>query len=68
MTFDDPKAYTRPWGLSVHYDLIPDGDLIEYFCENERDKVHLVGKSGEEFRVSCRCRGVGAIPRYLHIN
>jgi hypothetical protein len=31
--------------------LVPDGDLIEYVCENERDAPHLVGKSGEEFRV-----------------
>jgi hypothetical protein len=51
VTFDDPKAYTRPWTLPVEFDLIPDGDLIEYVCENERDKPHLVGKSGEEFRV-----------------
>jgi len=51
VTFDDPKAYTRPWTLPVEFDLIPDGELIEYVCENERDKAHLVGKSGEEFRV-----------------
>lgn len=51
VTFDDPKAYTRPWTLPVEFDLIPDGDLIEYVCENERDKAHLVGKSGEEFSV-----------------
>jgi hypothetical protein len=51
VTFDDPKAYTRPWTLAIDLDLVPDGDLIEYVCENERDKPHLVGKSGEEFRV-----------------
>ena len=51
VTFDDPKAYTRPWSLRVTLDLIPEGDLIEYVCENERDKPHLVGKSGEEFPV-----------------
>ena len=51
VTFDDPKAYTRPWTLPIEFDLIPDGDLIEYVCENERDKAHLVGKSEEEFRV-----------------
>lgn len=52
VTFDDPKAYTRPWTQRVKLDLMPDGDLIEYVCENERDKPHLVGKSGEEFHVS----------------
>lgn len=52
VTFDDPKAYTRPWTLSLEYELIPDGDLIEYVCENERDTPHLIGKSGEETAVS----------------
>jgi len=52
VTFDDPKAYTRPWTLSLEYELIPDGDLIEYVCENERDTPHLVGNSGAEAAVS----------------
>ena len=51
VTFDDPKAYTKPWTHSFEFDLIPDGDLIEYVCENERDARHLVGKSAEEVRV-----------------
>lgn len=51
VTIDDPKAYTRPWTHSFEFDLIPDGDLIEYVCENERDAPHLVGKSTEEVRV-----------------
>jgi hypothetical protein len=51
VTFDDPKAYTRPWTVPFDFNLIPDGQLIEYVCENERDAPHLVGKSGEEFRV-----------------
>jgi hypothetical protein len=51
VTFDDPKAYTRPWTQAVKLDLMPDGDLIEYVCENERDKPHLIGKSGEEFQI-----------------
>ena len=51
VTLDDPKAYTRPWTLPMEFALVPDGDLIEYVCENERDKPHLVGKSSDEFRV-----------------
>ena len=51
VTFDDPKAYTRPWTIPVEFDLVPDGQLIEYVCENERDSQHLIGKLGEEFRV-----------------
>jgi hypothetical protein len=51
VTFDDPKAYTRPWTLPLEFELIPDGQLIEYVCENERDAQHLIGKSGEEAHV-----------------
>ena len=51
ITYDDPKAYTRSWTVPIDFDLVPDGDLIEYVCENERDKSHLVGKRGEEFPV-----------------
>lgn len=52
ITFDDPKAYKRSWTLPVELDLVPDGQLLEYVCENERDKVHLVGKAGEEAHVA----------------
>jgi hypothetical protein len=51
VTLDDPKAYTRSWTLPIELDLMPDGELIEYVCENERDAPHLVGKSGKEFDV-----------------
>jgi hypothetical protein len=49
---DDPKAYMRSWTLPVELDLMPDSELIEYVCENERDAAHMVGKSGEEYSVS----------------
>lgn len=51
VTIEDAKAYSRSWTLPVDLDLIPDGELIEYICENERDKRHLVGKREEEFAV-----------------
>ena len=62
ITFDDPKAYTRPWTLPMEFALVPDQDLMEYVCENERDAKHLVGKSGDEFPVSADtlARYVGA--------
>ena len=50
VTFDDPKAYTRAWTLPAEFDLLPDGELIEYVCE-DRDKPHLVGKSEAEVPV-----------------
>ena len=41
-TFDDPKYYTRPFGLKASLKLIPDSDLFEYVCaENEKDRRHL---------------------------
>lgn len=52
VTFEDPKAYKRPWTLPLELELIPDGQLIEYVCENERDARHLVGESGEEAKIS----------------
>ena len=40
-TFNDPKYYTRPFGLKAALRLLPDSDLIEYVCENEKDRTHL---------------------------
>jgi len=45
ITIDDPKMYTRPWTSTLRLELIPDSELMEYFClENEKDLQHLVGK------------------------
>ncbi len=51
VTFEDSKAYTRRWTLPMEFALVPDGQLIEYVCENEKDKSHLVGTQGKEFTV-----------------
>jgi len=45
VTIDDPKAYTKPWTVELHQLLVPDTDLLEYFCqENEKDAPHVIGK------------------------
>jgi hypothetical protein len=45
VTIDDPKAYTKPWTVTVHHRLMPDTDLIEFICqENDHAGPHLVGK------------------------
>ncbi len=45
VTFDDPGAYTKPFSIRYTQTLTPDTDLLESVCaENERDRVHLVGK------------------------
>ena len=41
MTFDDPKMYTKPFTIKVPHDLLPDADIFEMFCENEKDRVHI---------------------------
>jgi hypothetical protein len=42
MTFDDPKMYTKPFTIRISYDLLPDSDIFEMFCnENEKDRTHL---------------------------
>ena len=38
---DDPKAYIKPWSVKVPAHLLPDSDLIESYCENEKDYSHL---------------------------
>ena len=45
VTIDDPKAYTKPWTVTVYQRLMPDAELIEFVCnENEKDAGHLIGK------------------------
>jgi hypothetical protein len=45
VTIDDPKAYTKPWTVTVHQRIMPDTDLIEFICqENNRDTPHLSAK------------------------
>lgn len=50
VTLEDPKAYKRSWTLPLGFDLVTQGDLIEYVCE-DRDKPHLIGKRAEEISV-----------------
>ena len=42
VTIDDPKAYTKPWTVTVYQRLMLDTDLIEFICqENSKDGPHL---------------------------
>ena len=43
-TFTDPKYYERPWSATIPFDLMPDTELIEHFCENEKDLGQLIRK------------------------
>jgi len=35
-TFDDPKAFTKPWSATVSFNLLPDTELREHHCDNEK--------------------------------
>jgi hypothetical protein len=44
LTFDDPKAYTKPWTVIEKATFLADTELLEYVCtENNKDYEHLVG-------------------------
>jgi hypothetical protein len=44
LVIDDPTAYTKTWSAKVHLIYVPDVELIESICENEKDLPHMVGK------------------------
>jgi hypothetical protein len=45
VTVNDPKAYTRPWSVTLNQIAMVDTELLDYFClDNEKDAKHLVGK------------------------
>ena len=44
VTIDDPKAYTKPWTVTIGWEFVPDTELLDWVCENEKDVQHLVGK------------------------
>ena len=45
VTIDDPKAYTEPWSVKLYFQLLPDTDLIEDVCDNEKDNLHIIGSA-----------------------
>jgi hypothetical protein len=42
ITFNDPQYYAKPWSTRQQLALMPDTDLIEDVCENEKDNAHTV--------------------------
>jgi hypothetical protein len=43
VTVDDPKTYSKPFTFRFTKLLLPDTDLVESFCENEKDAPRLRG-------------------------
>jgi hypothetical protein len=51
VTLDDPKTFTKPITIALGVNFISDTELLEYVCnENEKDSVHLVGKSSDDIK------------------
>ena len=44
VTIDDPKAYTKPWTASIQLNFMPDTEMIEDLCDNEKDARHATSK------------------------
>ena len=45
LAVNDPKAYTKPWTVTLHQTIVLNTDLLDYIClENERDVKHFVAK------------------------
>ncbi|HEY7333469.1 MAG TPA: hypothetical protein VH639_01205 [Bryobacteraceae bacterium] len=44
VTIDDPKAYTKPWTVTIPWEYLPDTELLDWVCENNKDTQHMVGK------------------------
>jgi hypothetical protein len=47
ITFRDPETLTEPLTISLAVNYLPDTEMSEYVCENERDVPHLVGRMNE---------------------
>ena len=42
VTVDDPKAYTKPWTVTMHEKAILDTEMVDFMClENNRDIAHM---------------------------
>ena len=44
VTIDDSKTYKKPWTAKLSWEFLPDTDLLDWVCENERDNAHISGK------------------------
>jgi len=45
VTVNDPKAYTKPWTVTLKQFIVLNTELLDYIClENEKDVSHMAGK------------------------
>lgn len=43
MTYEDAKAFTKPFSFKMQKTLMPDSDLLESVCENDHSIPHMLG-------------------------
>jgi hypothetical protein len=60
MTLDDPHVFTRPITVSTQLVLQPDTELLESFCDNERDLSHFTSSQTVDVPVETLNRYAGA--------
>src|SRR5207249_6884943 len=49
LSVDDPKAYTRPWRVTLRQDVVVDTEMVEAICaENEKDVPQLNEAPGRD--------------------
>ena len=52
VTFDDSKVFTNPVTVPIHMELVTDTEMLEYTCENEKDRAHMpVGATAIDVKV-----------------
>ena len=52
VTLDDPKAYAKPWTVAIHMELMPDTEILELVCDNEKDRAHMPAGRGTDVQVA----------------
>ena len=63
-TYVDPGALREPWTVPLKYELDADTQPLEYVCnENERDRVHLVGRASDNWKKTVEV-SPGILSRY----
>ena len=43
-TVEDVRTFSKPWKIHVVWELVPDDEIQEFVCENNRDPLHLADK------------------------
>lgn len=48
LTFTDPKVFPKPLIIHMKMDLRADTEMLEYVCDNEKDKAHMTSAKSSD--------------------